>query len=365
MNQNNYLPPIIAGSILLLAFITLSNPLNVNKKGNLYFGLFLIVWSSFWLDDLLALTPLENNFYFGIIKSFFQFLVPLLFYCSVLFYTSPFYKFQLKDLRFSVVPVIFLVILCNKAYINELVLDIVFTILLFGHSLFYIVLAYITVLKHQKNIESFTSNKEPIDLNWIKYIIYILIGSTLISLLNNSFLNKESFKLYFNLFFLCAVYFVAFFSIRQVEVHPHNSSIDEMTTPDQAAQENSTPKNKQILSDSELERQKQVLMTLMEAEKPYLDSELDLLTLANKLYLSTHQLSYIINSGFGDNFFNFVNGFRVQKAKELLKDQAHDKYTILAIGFDSGFNSKTAFNTTFKKITSYTPTEYRKLRSTL
>lgn len=57
--------------------------------------------------------------------------------------------------------------------------------------------------------------------------------------------------------------------------------------------------------------------------------------------------------------------YKVQKAKELLNDPKYDNYTIVAIGFESGFNSKTAFNTTFKKMTSYTPTEYRKLRSDL
>ncbi|WP_435522931.1 helix-turn-helix domain-containing protein [Chryseobacterium indoltheticum] len=96
-----------------------------------------------------------------------------------------------------------------------------------------------------------------------------------------------------------------------------------------------------------------------------MDSELNLVKLADKLSLSTHQLSYIINNGFNENFFQFINKYKVEKAQELLTNQEYSHYTIIAIGYEAGFNSKTAFNTTFKKITSYTPTEYRKIRSNL
>lgn len=107
------------------------------------------------------------------------------------------------------------------------------------------------------------------------------------------------------------------------------------------------------------------LMKLMEKEKPYLDSELNLLKLADKMEISSHQLSYVLNEGMGENFFYFINKYRVQKAEALLMDPENDHLNMLAIGYEAGFNSKTSFNTTFKKMTSYTPSEYKKNRSRL
>src|SRR5690606_28387216 len=101
-------------------------------------------------------------------------------------------------------------------------------------------------------------------------------------------------------------------------------------------------------------------LRLMELEKPYLNSELNLVKLAEQMNLSTHQLSFLINNAFGENFFNFINRYRVRKAKELLKDPDYDHFNVLVIAYESGFNSKTSFNNTFKKMTAYTPTEYRK-----
>jgi AraC-like DNA-binding protein len=97
----------------------------------------------------------------------------------------------------------------------------------------------------------------------------------------------------------------------------------------------------------------------MAAERPYLDSNLNLVKLAERLDLTPHKLSYTINAGYQLNFFQFVNQYRVEKAKELLLNN-HQNYTVLAIAFESGFNSKTAFNTTFKKICGQTPTEFAK-----
>jgi AraC-like DNA-binding protein len=71
-------------------------------------------------------------------------------------------------------------------------------------------------------------------------------------------------------------------------------------------------------------------------------------------------MSYLINSGFGENFFQFINKYRVERAKELLNIDKLSKYSILGIAFESGFNSKTTFNTTFKKFTNQTPSEYLK-----
>ena len=72
-------------------------------------------------------------------------------------------------------------------------------------------------------------------------------------------------------------------------------------------------------------------------------------------------ISTYLNKELGVNFFNYINGFRVEKAKELLSNSRKKKETLLAIAFDSGFNSKSSFNLIFKRSTGMTPSEYRKI----
>jgi AraC-like DNA-binding protein len=81
--------------------------------------------------------------------------------------------------------------------------------------------------------------------------------------------------------------------------------------------------------------------------------------------ITSHQLSYVINTGFNENFFRFINQYRVEKAKELLLLEEMNRLSILGIAFESGFNSKTSFNTTFKKFTGQTPSAFKEMRSNL
>jgi len=103
------------------------------------------------------------------------------------------------------------------------------------------------------------------------------------------------------------------------------------------------------------------LLMVMETEKPYTDGDLALPKLASRLNMSAHHLSQIINERLQQNFFDFVNTYRVEEAKRKLVDPAKKHYSLLAIAEEVGFNSKSAFNTAFKKQTQMTPSEFRKL----
>ncbi len=100
----------------------------------------------------------------------------------------------------------------------------------------------------------------------------------------------------------------------------------------------------------------------MDMEKPYTNSKLNLVELSHQLKLPPYVLSKVINSGFGKNFFDFVNGYRVEEFKKRVDDPQFRHYTLLSIAFDVGFNSKTAFNRSFKKITNQTPSAFFKNR---
>lgn len=98
----------------------------------------------------------------------------------------------------------------------------------------------------------------------------------------------------------------------------------------------------------------------MVANKPYLEGDLVLPQLAQQLGISANYLSQVINEQLKVNFYDFVNGYRVEEAMRLMRDTAKEKANILNIALDSGFNSKSAFYTAFKKATSMTPTQFRK-----
>jgi AraC-like DNA-binding protein len=91
----------------------------------------------------------------------------------------------------------------------------------------------------------------------------------------------------------------------------------------------------------------------------YLDSELNINNLSNELNLPCKILSQVINEGYDCNFFDFVNEFRVDAAKSLFKNQTDENMTIQEVMYDSGFNSKSSFNTAFKKFTGVTPTQFK------
>ena len=96
----------------------------------------------------------------------------------------------------------------------------------------------------------------------------------------------------------------------------------------------------------------------MEQEKLYRETDLTLQNLADKIQLPSYQVSQAINEGMKMNFYDLVNGYRVEEAKRLLLDEKNKNFTILSVGFEAGFNSKTTFNTVFKKFTGLTPTEF-------
>jgi AraC-like DNA-binding protein len=113
------------------------------------------------------------------------------------------------------------------------------------------------------------------------------------------------------------------------------------------------------LSSQRSERYLKRLLQIMEAEKLYTDCELSLQKVAEKLSIPPRHLSQIINEQLNQSFSDFVNFYRVEEVKKNLLDPSKKHYSILAIAEDSGFNSKSSFNSVFKKHTNITPSEFR------
>ena len=102
------------------------------------------------------------------------------------------------------------------------------------------------------------------------------------------------------------------------------------------------------------------LKKYMVDEKPFLDPALTIQDISNSLDIPVRELSVLINHQLGQHFYDFVNTYRIEKTMEILKDSSKSKVTVLEILYEVGFNSKSSFNTAFKKQTGNTPTVYRK-----
>jgi AraC-like DNA-binding protein len=117
---------------------------------------------------------------------------------------------------------------------------------------------------------------------------------------------------------------------------------------------------KTLLQEDEKENYLEQLNKLMNEEKVYLSSTLGLADLAEKLKVQNHVVSQILNTGFGKNFYDYVNFYRVEECKQSLGNRANKSKSILEIAFECGFNSKSVFNDAFKKFTGQTPSGFRK-----
>lgn len=136
--------------------------------------------------------------------------------------------------------------------------------------------------------------------------------------------------------------------------HPELLHENWVSKPAKAKYESSniSEENKKKIADE--------LKFLMENNKPYLEPDLTLNELAEILKIHPRTLSQVINEKIEMSFYDFVNGYRINEACAKLADPEFDSETILGVLLESGFNSKSVFNTLFKKTTGITPTEYRR-----
>lgn len=360
---NNLIVILIFGSLLLLSFIKFTNPLNINRKGNFWFALFLFLYATFWLEEIAGYVGcnIEDSIVAALVH-YIQIFTPVFLYMSVLFYTKPTFVLISRHLIYLIVPFIFLVIcfyrftfsLTDTHYISWIIV-----VIILCQALFYSLLSYIKIEQHQKQILLFASNTRGISLLWLKYIVLQVIVVCVVFVLYNILASGSKPNLLINTINLFTVYIIAFYSLMQKEIFPINEQQKSQLLFINANEEDIIFKKK-LVSDDELERIKSNLTHVMETKKPYLDSELNLVKLADMLSITPHQLSYSINSGLNGNFFQYINKYRVEMAKELLLSTEYESKTMLAIAFDSGFNSKTSFNTTFKKMTNQTPSQFKK-----
>ncbi len=197
------------------------------------------------------------------------------------------------------------------------------------------------------------SDTEKVKFDWLRNFLYVFTSILVLGAIfdfTNSFLFKLSYIqfFYFEIVLALTTYYLA------IAGYLRSKSIELNFTEQEAVE---IEDRKTLLADKELEKLKVKLNNLMKNDKIYLEPNLTLTDLSRQLGVNSTVLSFAINNGFGKNFNDFVNEFRINEVKEKLKSV--DNSTLLGVAFDCGFNSKATFNRAFKKFTGVSPKEFQ------
>lgn len=235
----------------------------------------------------------------------------------------------------------------------------------------YLVFFYIRLKKYKKRLLQSASYIDHINLNWITLLFYtwfvpaiLLIPAGVFSLGSNR-VSMELLLLLFAAASVLSTFIIGYYGFKQTTVFSDLSFVTAETTTQQELslplqESKSVSYERSGLSKGQAQVYHRQLLALMKEQKPYLDGELNAPGLATLLGVSVNHLSQILNQEQGQNFFDFVNHYRVEEVKDKMKLAHYRNLTLLAIALESGFNSKTSFNTLFKKFTGQTPSSYYK-----
>lgn len=214
----------------------------------------------------------------------------------------------------------------------------------------------VEIRRYRAGIRDSFSEVQAMDFRWLNLlvdgflilrIIAVIVAVMILASIHLDLtLDFSSVGLTANYLAFLLVSVLIFFSLRYSSVV---SKVDESTL--KLSSSAKTP-----FEDKDIQR----VLTTMSADKPYLQPSLTIEELARLVSLPPKTLSSMINRHFGKNFYEFINGYRIEEARELLSHSEEERANILDILYASGFNSKATFNTLFKKRTGITPSEYRK-----
>ena len=225
--------------------------------------------------------------------------------------------------------------------------------------------------RYQHSINQLFSDTSAINLRWAWWLINgyaaIIICATVLFFFMRIY--PDRFDLLYAIMMAIAtpyIYITSFKGIMQPTIwqlkkNESKAELEDEIVQTEALEKILNEKNrvKAGMADERIEEIVRKIYYAMEDEKLYQETELTLHQLANHLQYPSHQVSQAINDGMDKTFYDLVNGYRVEEAKRLLLDPKNRSFTILSVGFEAGFNSKTTFNTVFKKFTGLTPTHFR------
>ena len=218
--------------------------------------------------------------------------------------------------------------------------------------------------KHAQAFDQVYASPNSRQLVWLRNLLLILTGIYLCSFMLTHLLvitgmNFSNFLLGLQIAIVLLIYLTSYKAMLQPEVFEFTRGSETSSILRVSPAAPSEKYRKSGLSEEKADYYQTQLLTYLNSEKPYLDTEMNIYHLATRLGITRNLLSQIINEKLGKNFQQLINEYRVEEAKRLLQSPKFRHHTLLAIGLDAGFRSKTTFNQNFKKLTGLTPSAWR------
>ena len=207
---------------------------------------------------------------------------------------------------------------------------------------------------YRQKIRQFFSNTYAIELRWIKNFLIIYTFLFVYGYLTDLI---DAFIIQLDYVHNWWIHFFSAIAIVYLGIKSYFTDLQGLHTLTLDVSE--APEGSIAREDSAYDGQKEKLSGLLYKEALYLNPNLTLKDVAAKSGMGIQELSATINTGFGVNFNEWINGYRVEAVKEKLGHPDNDHLSLVAIAYDCGFNSKATFNRVFKAMTGISPSEYK------
>jgi len=243
---------------------------------------------------------------------------------------------------------------------------------------FYLYLVIKEILQHKKKIREVFSNLQKKKLNWLIWCTGLFFALLVI---NNTLLQTDAVdaiivRIAYNIATIVITAFLGFAGLRQIDIYDEIKVADMAHTDgdshkvkdqgrDEIQQQTNVAEginNKYVasaLSEEEKKKIVDVLENIMQTKKLFLNPELKITDVASEVLFPRKQISQAMNEKLSNNFYNFINRYRIEEAKRLLEDTKYSKFSIEGIAHQSGFNSRSSFYTAFRNETGVTPSQFR------
>lgn len=358
--------------VLLASFLLTTN--TKTKLSNRLFATFLLL-TAFDLSSFFTEKYFETNLNFELFRMTISLLIMPIFYLYVKAVCHS--DFQLKPKHLTLVipfaianlvfiPRLYLATTIESIYIYEhfkQMLEIrFFYILAELQYAFYIILVFIILKKYKEiYLENYTNTNNS-SYKWLfQMTVFFLIAHCIV--LFKSVIRYTDYNVFLNssnvIIGLIALIISCWFVLKALNNPDLFKGVDSnmllinevvISTEKELLE---TPKSAEIALQIEL------LKKYVLENEPFLEPSLTIQDLAKQVNIPVRDLSVLINHHMNQHFFDFINEYRIQKAMQILKSPSKSKLTVLEILYEVGFNSKSSFNTAFKKYTNQTPTEFR------
>jgi AraC-like DNA-binding protein len=243
----------------------------------------------------------------------------------------------------------------KELLVNRQVLNIyeyhTITVLIYVHFMAYTGVCLYVLSGYKNRLKELYSSIEHVRLSWLNMITFAFLCIWGISFINYI---ARFFGIYISIIPQISIFLIFLFgNIIVYKGLKHPDIFNGIEEKPKYAQSKLTAEKSKIHLDT--------LLDYMKKHRPYLTPGISIEELSQKLSIHPRYISQEINFYLNKNFYDFINEYRIEEAKNLFSDPANKKKTILEILYEVGFNSKSVFNNAFKKHTGVTPTEFRSM----